>query len=89
MRWRDALHPVTMSRIALLAPDFALREVLVEVADEGTVAVDETSTEASRPRRPGIGPGPTAQLQLAGTEPALSRACPTWRPANQPVGSTW
>lgn len=41
MRWRDALEPVGMERVALLAPRGALRELLVHVADEGTVALAE------------------------------------------------
>jgi V/A-type H+/Na+-transporting ATPase subunit I len=41
MRWREALHPVSMQRVALLAPRDALRDLLVNVADEGTVALDE------------------------------------------------
>lgn len=41
MRWRDALEPVGMERVALLAPRDALRDLLVHVADEGTVALAE------------------------------------------------
>ena len=41
MRWSDALHPVTMTRVAVLAPQAVLRDVLVRVADEGTVELDE------------------------------------------------
>jgi V/A-type H+-transporting ATPase subunit I len=41
MRWREALHPVSMQRVALLAPRDALRDLLVNVADEGTVALDD------------------------------------------------
>lgn len=46
MRWREALRPVVMQRVALLAPQDALRDVLVGVADEGTVALDEATADA-------------------------------------------
>jgi len=41
MKWSEALRPVTMTRVAVLAPRSALRDVLVRVADEGTVELDE------------------------------------------------
>jgi V/A-type H+-transporting ATPase subunit I len=41
MRWRDALEPIGMERVALLAPRDALRQLLVAVADEGTVGLAE------------------------------------------------
>lgn len=44
MRWREALHPVGMQRVALLAPRDALRDVLVVVADAGTVELDDDAT---------------------------------------------
>jgi V/A-type H+-transporting ATPase subunit I len=76
MKWREALHPVTMSRIALLAPDFALRDVLVQVADEGTVAVDEAPAEPSRIAAPESARGRLAHLQATNVPPALSRTAP-------------
>ena len=45
MRWREALQPVGMERVALLAPSVGLRDLLVNVADEGTVALGEVPTE--------------------------------------------
>lgn len=47
MRWREALNPVVMQRVALLAPQDALRDLLVAVADEGTVALDEPMPDAA------------------------------------------
>ncbi|WP_298460822.1 V-type ATPase 116kDa subunit family protein [uncultured Cellulomonas sp.] len=75
MRWREALHPVGMQRVALLAPRDALRDVLVEVADEGTVAFDPSPAEAAV-----VPTGATERLQrLAGrpgAEPAVTRDLP-------------
>jgi len=45
MRWHEALHPVAMHRVALLAPRDALRDLLVNVADEGTVELDDVSLD--------------------------------------------
>jgi V/A-type H+-transporting ATPase subunit I len=45
MRWREALRPVVMQRVALIAPRDALRDLLVVVADAGTVALEETSAQ--------------------------------------------
>ena len=45
MRWREALQPVGMERVALLAPSVGLRDLLVNVADEGTVALGEVPAE--------------------------------------------
>ncbi|WP_263730601.1 V-type ATPase 116kDa subunit family protein [Cellulomonas sp. SG140] len=41
MRWHDALNPVGMQRVALLAPVDQLRDLLVTVADQGCVELDE------------------------------------------------
>ncbi len=41
MQWREALRPVTMQRVALLAPADTLRDLLVVVADEGCVDLDD------------------------------------------------
>jgi len=40
MRWLDAVAPVRMTRITLVAPEDALRDVLVRVAGSGTVEID-------------------------------------------------
>jgi V/A-type H+-transporting ATPase subunit I len=40
MRWREALHPVSMQRVAVVAPRERLRDLLVQVADHGTLELD-------------------------------------------------
>jgi V/A-type H+-transporting ATPase subunit I len=49
MRWREALRPVPMSRVALVAPVDALRDTLVRVAGAGTVQLDEVRPAADLP----------------------------------------
>lgn len=41
MRWSEALHPVTMTRVAVMAPAHSARDVLVQVADAGLVELDD------------------------------------------------
>lgn len=45
MRWREALEPVAMERVALLAPSGALREVLATTADAGSVQLDDAGPD--------------------------------------------
>jgi V/A-type H+-transporting ATPase subunit I len=77
MPWRDALHPVTMQRVALLAPRDALRQVLVFVADDGTVAMDDAPTGPDGTSSP---PPAVARLRALPTggaiTPALSLSVP-------------
>ncbi len=40
MPWRESLRPVAMRRVALVAPRESLRDLLVAVADSGTVDLD-------------------------------------------------
>lgn len=75
MKWREALHPVTMTRIAVLATTFALRDVLVEVADEGTVQIDEISSDLG-PAAVAGSVRPLPQLTMGASLPALSRTPP-------------
>lgn len=49
MRWREAVTPVAMSRVAIVAPTAALRDSLVRVADEGTVELDRIIPAADLP----------------------------------------
>jgi V/A-type H+-transporting ATPase subunit I len=46
MGWREATEPVRMQRVALVAPATALRDLLVEVADAGTVELDRPTHAA-------------------------------------------
>ena len=41
MRWRDAMVPVPMTRVAVVAPTVALRAALVRVAAAGTMEIDQ------------------------------------------------
>ncbi|HET8660857.1 MAG TPA: V-type ATPase 116kDa subunit family protein [Micromonosporaceae bacterium] len=56
MRWREAVTPTPMSRVALVAPGPALRDALVRVADAGVMEID-------RPGTPGSDPPPGAAAQ--------------------------
>ena len=47
MRWRDGWIPVAMRRVGLLAPDDAVRELLVRVAQAGVVQVASSSPESA------------------------------------------
>lgn len=51
MRWREATEPVRMERVAVVAPRELLRDVLVRLADAGTVELDPplTGHEAAGP----------------------------------------
>lgn len=78
MRWREALHPVTMQRVALLAPWDALRDVLVAVADDGGVALDDVPADAdgTSPRAPAAATARLQRLPSAGVTPTLSLSVP-------------
>jgi V/A-type H+-transporting ATPase subunit I len=43
MPWRDAVQPVRMDRVALVGPTDGLRDLLVRVADAGTVELDRVT----------------------------------------------
>ncbi len=69
MRWLDAVAPVRMTRITLVAPEGALRDVLARVADAAAVEIDLTDREQTPPGEA------AARLQHAGqasSAPALS-----------------
>jgi V/A-type H+-transporting ATPase subunit I len=52
MPWRESMQPVRMSRVAVLAPRDRLRDVLVEIADQGMVELEvATEAEVSRADR--------------------------------------
>ena len=80
MRWREAVSPVAMQRVALLAPRHALRDLLVTVADEGTVGLDDVPQGSdSRVRGPAtalllrLHPNDTLPAHLSATPPDLTR----------------
>ncbi len=73
MRWREALQPVGMERVALLAPSDGLRDLLVNVADEGTVALGEVPAENGTAAT-GPADRPLRRLHTEAT------GAPRWRP---------
>ena len=80
MRWRDAVAPVPMRRVALLAPRESLRDLLVTVADAGTVGLDDVATAVeSRGRGPAselllrLHPDPATPAVVAAEAPDLER----------------
>ena len=64
MHWLDAVAPVRMTRITLVAPEDALRDVLVRVADSGTVEIDLPDGRQAPPSEM------AARLQHAGQAPS-------------------
>ena len=77
---REALGPVTMQRVALLAPRDVLRDVLAQVADEGCVAFADPGGAAGNGRPTGS-PDDAAsarltQLRANGTEPVVAATAP-------------
>jgi V/A-type H+-transporting ATPase subunit I len=75
MRWRESLSPVAMRRVALVAPAESLRDLLVAVADSGTVEVEHTGGDAAGERTEG--PAEAAQRRLgAGPAPPVLAAGP-------------
>jgi V/A-type H+-transporting ATPase subunit I len=79
MRWRDALNPVAMQRVALLSPEESVRDLLVVVADLGCVDLDEPAGDDA-PATPSPAAsvlqrvGPQASIRpLVALEPDLAR----------------
>ena len=73
MRWLDAVAPVRMRRVAVVAPADALRDVLVRVADAAAVEIDNGDREQAAPGQA------ARRLQHTGQappEPALSAVSP-------------
>ena len=61
MSWLDAVAPARMKRVALVAADESLRDVLVRVADAAAVEIGIPGGEASAPA-PAVGePGPAGE----------------------------
>ena len=49
MRWPDSAMPVRMRRVALVAPEDVLRDVLVRVAAAAAVELDRGDSEQDAP----------------------------------------
>ncbi len=73
MRWREALRPEPMARVALVAPRRGLRDALVRVADAGTVELDRIVPPADRPAEPATVAGSRAGAPVA---PRLAPSAP-------------
>jgi V/A-type H+-transporting ATPase subunit I len=76
MRWRESAMPVRMQRVALVAPEPALREVLAYVADAAVMQIDHdgrpraASVTSARGRPPGTTATSAAPL-ISATVPDL------------------
>ena len=57
MSWLDGVLPARMKRVALVAADESLRDVLVRVADAAAVEIGLAGGEASAPGRAGAAAG--------------------------------
>ena len=84
MRWRDALSPTPMTRVAVVAPQSCLRQVLVRVADAGMIEFERTlapgdaaAGEATRRLQRSV--APTGPARLSATDPDLERWARTGR----------
>lgn len=78
MRWRDALRPTPMTRVAVVAPRTSLRPVLVQVADAGVVEFERTlapgeGTPGEAARRLRRTAGAAGPARLSATGPDLGR----------------
>jgi V/A-type H+-transporting ATPase subunit I len=73
MRWREAVSPVAMQRVALMAPREALRDLLVAVADEGTVGLDDGTPGGELRVR---GPATAMLLRLHTSDTVAARLAP-------------
>ena len=69
MRWREVGAPLRMQRVALVAPHASLRDMLVRVADSGTVEVNPT--DGREPVAAG-GTDPTQAASLAGFDASVA-----------------
>jgi len=65
MRWLDAVAPVRMRRVAVVAPADALRDVLVQVASAAAVEFDDGNREQAAPGQA------ARRLQHAGQAPSM------------------
>ena len=68
MPWRDALAPARMTRVALVAPEGSLRDMLVAIAASATVEIDDRGAEQNLSGEPHL-PQATAMAASAGQAP--------------------
>jgi V/A-type H+/Na+-transporting ATPase subunit I len=87
MSWLDAVTPVRMRRVALVAADESMRELLVRLADAAAVEIGSADGEAGAPvasevapkGTPGTGGEAARRLRQAG-RPAADAALSAWPP---------
>jgi V/A-type H+/Na+-transporting ATPase subunit I len=74
MPWRDVIAPVQMARVALVAPERSLRDMLVVLAAAATVEIDDRGTQRdlSGQALHDLGAAPAGQTMV----PALAAAAP-------------
>lgn len=77
MSWLDRIAPARMRRIAIVAPDPALRDVLVQVADAGTVEI------AFADGTPIAEAATVAAFSAKAVRRSGAAALPGWTPASQ------
>ncbi|HTZ91741.1 MAG TPA: V-type ATPase 116kDa subunit family protein [Streptosporangiaceae bacterium] len=82
MRWPDPAVPVRMQRVALVAPEAALREVLASVADAAIMQIDRESGPRRAAGIPGTGAG------LAGLPADTRPRGPAAQPASALISAT-
>lgn len=77
MPWREATEPVRMQRVALVCPADAIRELLVRVADAGSVEIDRvTGPGQTTDRTTGEAGGRLQRLRPEPVPAALLAAAP-------------
>lgn len=74
MRWSEALRPLPMSRVAVVAPAVALRRALTTVADAGVVEFERSARAGDLP--PGAAARALQRLQASHGGPGRSAATP-------------
>ncbi len=72
MPWRDAVQPVRMDRVALVGPTDRLRDLLVRVADAGTVELDQVAP----PDEADVGEAARTLQRLGAARGSSARLCP-------------
>jgi len=80
MRWAETLAPTRMSRVALVAPQEVLRDVLVLVAAEGVCDIDELRPNAPSPAAEALQRARSRQPERRPADGAEASAIPVLAP---------
>ena len=70
MGWREVGAPLRMQRVALVVPKSSLRDMLVRVADAGTVEIDRTVSAGEAGAAGTTRGAPTRVISAAGADPS-------------------